>query len=338
MAIENPNPNPNQFMYEENELSAEEQAQIDETIAELSRRGDSIGLYFQDIKRTPLLSPEEEVNLAKKMEKGRAARLEIGESKSELDEDEEARLFDQVSEGIFARDHLIKANTRLVVSNAKKYMGRGLPFLDLIQEGNIGLMRAIDRFDHKRGYKISTYATWWIKQGIQRGIADKGRLIRLPVPTFFELGQINSASKDLEQKLGRSPTFEEIADKLELTVDRVKLLTGVSRIPSSLDVPFYPDGEDRLDMLVADESGGSMDEQTDLGFLKENLDEAMSRLNDREKLILSMRHGLKDGQAYTLKQVGDELGVTRERIRQIEAKALRKLRHRSNSGSLKQFT
>ena len=335
MAIENPNSN--QFMYEEYKLSAEEQAQIEETIAELSRKDDYIGLYFQDIKRTPLLSPEEEVNLAKRMEKGRAARSEIGESKGELGEDEKSRLFDQISEGIAARDHLIKANTRLVINNAKKFMGRGLPFLDLIQEGNIGLMRAVDKFDHKRGYKISTHATWWIKQSIQRGIADKGRAIRLPVPTFIEVGHVNSASKDLEQELGRKPTIEEIADKLEFKVDRVKLLTRMSNLPSSLDVPIYTDGEDRLNMLVADESRGSMEEQIDLSLLKENLEEAMSRLTDREKKILRMRHGMLDGKAYTLKQVGEELELTRERVRQIEAKALRKLSYRSNSGTLYQF-
>ena len=270
---------------------------------------DPVRMYLKEIGNVPLLSGEEEVELAKRVEQG----------------DEEAK------------KKLTEANLRLVVSIAKKYVGRGMPFLDLIQEGNMGLMKAVDKFDYTKGYKFSTYATWWIRQAITRGIADTGRTIRVPVHMVETINKTLRMTRTLLQELGREPTPEEVAARLNAPVARVREVLKISRDPVSLDTPIGEEDDSHLGDFIEDDTALSPSDSAAFSMLREELKSALESLTDRERQVIELRFGLLDGRARTLEEVGKEFNVTRERIRQIEAKALRKLRHPSRSKRLKDF-
>uniref|UniRef100_A0A7C3AQC8 RNA polymerase sigma factor SigA n=1 Tax=Thermorudis sp. TaxID=1969470 RepID=A0A7C3AQC8_9BACT len=302
----------------------------------LSSVSDTVRLYLQEIGETALLTSQEEVWLAKRMERGKAAeqRLRNGEYASE---EERLELLADKEDGERARAHLIQANLRLVVSVAKKYVGRGLSFLDLIQEGNIGLMKATDKFDYKRGYKFSTYATWWIRQAITRAISDQSRTIRLPVHVGETINRVKKMSHRLQQILEREPTQLEVARALDLPEEKVRHVLEAARLPVSLETPVGQDGDAFLGDFIEDESMPAPLELASQQLLRSQIEEALSRLSDRERRIIVLRFGLEDGQFRTLEEVGREFGITRERIRQIEAKALRKLRHPSCSRVLRGY-
>ncbi|MCD7763563.1 MAG: RNA polymerase sigma factor RpoD [Lachnospiraceae bacterium] len=270
---------------------------------------DPVRMYLKEIGNVPLLTGEEEIELAKRVEQG----------------DEEAK------------KKLTEANLRLVVSIAKKYVGRGMPFLDLIQEGNMGLMKAVDKFDYTKGYKFSTYATWWIRQAITRGIADTGRTIRVPVHMVETINKTLRMTRTLLQELGREPTPEEVADRLGVPVSRVREVLKISRDPVSLDTPIGEEDDSHLGDFIEDDTALSPADSAAFSMLREELSTALESLTDRERQVIKLRFGLEDGRARTLEEVGKEFNVTRERIRQIEAKALRKLRHPSRSKRLKDF-
>jgi RNA polymerase primary sigma factor len=296
---------------------------------------DTISLYLKEVGKVPLLTPEEEVELAKKIEEGRLAKKRLAKGVS--DPEERKRLEKLVEEGKEAQDHLIKANSRLVISVAKKYMGRGVPFLDLIQEGNIGLIRAVKKFDYRRGYKFSTYATWWIRQAVTRAIADQGRTIRVPVHMYEQINQLARAVRKLVQELGREPTTEEIAEELGIPPSKVEQIIKVSQHPISLETPVGEEEDSFLGDFIEDESSPSPTESASQSLLREQIEEILKSLSPREAKILKLRFGLLDGYSYTLEEVGRKFGVTRERIRQIEAQALGRLRHPSRSRKLKDF-
>ena len=270
---------------------------------------DPVRMYLKEIGNVPLLTSEEEVELAKRVEQG----------------DEEAK------------KKLTEANLRLVVSIAKKYVGRGMPFLDLIQEGNMGLMKAVDKFDYTKGYKFSTYATWWIRQAITRGIADTGRTIRVPVHMVETINKTLRMTRTLLQELGREPTPEEVAERLNVPVARVREVLKISRDPVSLDTPIGEEDDSHLGDFIEDDTALSPADSAAFSMLREELATALESLTERERQVVRLRFGLEDGRARTLEEVGKEFNVTRERIRQIEAKALRKLRHPSRSKRLKDF-
>lgn len=270
---------------------------------------DPVRMYLKEIGNVPLLTTEQEVELAKRVEAG----------------DEEAK------------KQLTEANLRLVVSIAKKYVGRGMPFLDLIQEGNMGLMKAVDKFNYTKGYKFSTYATWWIRQAITRGIADTGRTIRVPVHMVETINKTLRMTRTLLQELGREPTPEEVAERLNVSVSRVREVLKISRDPVSLDTPIGEEDDSHLGDFIEDDSALSPADSAAFSMLRAELATALESLTDRERQVVKLRFGLEDGRARTLEEVGKEFNVTRERIRQIEAKALRKLRHPSRSKRLKDF-
>ncbi len=297
--------------------------------------GDSVRLYLQEIGETDLLTMAEEVWLAKRMERGKLAEahlVEIGLA-AEMRVTYEADRLD----GEAARAHLIQANLRLVVSVAKKYVGRGLSFLDLIQEGNIGLMKATDKFDYTRGFKFSTYATWWIRQAITRAISDQSRTIRLPVHVGETINRVKKTGHRLQQILEREPTQEEIARAMDVPDDKVRQVLDVSRHPISLEAPVGQDGDAFLGDFIEDETMPQPIELASQELLKSQISDALSKLTERERKIIVLRFGLEDGRFRTLEEVGREFGITRERIRQIEAKALRKLRHPSYSRNLRGY-
>jgi RNA polymerase primary sigma factor len=296
---------------------------------------DSISLYLKEIGRVPLLTAEEEVMLAKRMEKGRDARQLLSDGVDDWEERE--KLLWYVRDGQAAQEHLIKANSRLVVSVAKKYVGRGVPFLDLIQEGNIGLIRAVKKFDYRRGYKFSTYATWWIRQAVTRAIADQGRTIRVPVHMYEQINRLTRTSRQLVQELGRDPTTEEIANELGVTPRKVEHIMRVSQRPLSLEMPVGEEEDSYLGDFIEDEDADSPSEAAGQQLLREVIDEIFQSLTPREVRILQLRFGLVDGYCYTLEEVGKKFGVTRERIRQIEAQALSRLRHPSRSRKLRDY-
>jgi RNA polymerase primary sigma factor len=296
---------------------------------------DSIGLYLKEMARVPLLSTQEEIRLAKLLEKGEAAERLL--SKNGHDREEQRRLERAIDEGKAAREHLIKANTRLVVSIAKKYMGRGVPFLDLIQEGNLGLMKAVEKFDHTRGYRFSTYATWWIRQTITRAIADQGRTIRVPVHMSDRIRRLYKAARHLEQERGRKPTPEEIAEELEIEPRKVRWMLKVSWRPLSLEKPIGEEEDNELGSFIEDDNTPTPTQSAYEHLLKEKMEEVLATLTPREARILRLRFGLLDGRSYTLEEVGQKFGLTRERIRQIEGKALRRLRHPRRSRQLKEY-
>ena len=282
---------------------------IDLSVPEGVSIEDPVRMYLKEIGKVPLLSAEEEIELAKRMENGDEA----------------------------AKKRLAEANLRLVVSSAKRYVGRGMLFLDLIQEGNLGLIKAVEKFDYRKGYKFSTYATWWIRQAITRAIADQARTIRIPVHMVETINKLIRVSRQLLQELGREPTPEEIADKMDMSVERVREILKISQEPVSLETPIGEEEDSHLGDFIQDDNVPVPADAAAFTLLKEQLVEVLSTLTDREQKVLRLRFGLDDGRARTLEEVGKEFNVTRERIRQIEAKALRKLRHPSRSRKLKDY-
>jgi len=298
---------------------------------------DSISLYLKEIGRIPLLTAEQEVSLAKRMEAGRNAKRSLSKGGGRLSQERREELAETVRDGQAAQEHLIKANSRLVVSVAKKYVGRGVPFLDLIQEGNIGLIRAVKKFDYRRGYKFSTYATWWIRQAVTRAIADQGRTIRVPVHMYEQINRLARVSRQLVQELGRDPTMEEIAEGLGVSPKKVERTIKVSQRPLSLEMPVGEEDDSFLGDFIEDSDAPSPTDQASQQLLRDQIDDIFVSLTPREVRILQLRFGLVDGYSYTLEEVGKKFGVTRERIRQIEAQALGRLRHPSRSRKLRDF-
>lgn len=290
---------------------------------------DTVGMYLREMGRVPLLTAEEEAALAQQMELGRAAAAKLELEEESYNPEERERLETQMQKGEEARQSLIRANTRLVISVAKRYLGQGIPFLDLIQEGNLGLMRAVEKFDYRRGYRFSTYATWWIRQAISRAVAEQGRVIRLPTHMGDKIRRVYRVARDLEQSSERTPTTEEIADEMGLDPRRVEWLMELARRPVSLEKPVGEDEDGELGELLVDRDAEEPSEAAYRSLLKKQLEEALETLSPREAQVLRLRYGFVDGRSYTLEEVGQKLNVTRERIRQIEAKALRKLRHPS---------
>jgi len=322
---------------EENESAEDERGEPAELDIDLDLIDidDSISLYLKEIGRVPLLTAEEEVSLAKRMERGRDSRQRLTQGIE--DADERDKLLLAVRDGQAAQEHLIKANSRLVVSVAKKYVGRGVPFLDLIQEGNIGLIRAVKKFDYRRGYKFSTYATWWIRQAVTRAIADQGRTIRVPVHMYEQINRLTRTSRQLVQELGRDPTTEEIADRLGVPPRKVEQIIRVSQRPLSLEMPVGEEEDSYLGDFIEDDEAESPTDSASQTMLRQVIDEIFESLTPREVRILQLRFGLVDGYSYTLEEVGKKFGVTRERIRQIEAQALGRLRHPSRSRKLRDY-
>jgi RNA polymerase primary sigma factor len=304
--------------------------------AEVVSSEDSVGMYLKEMARVPLLGQEEELSIAKRIEAGKKASIEVMKQPYLLQE-RRYELEATIADGLAAREHLIKANTRLVVSIAKRYMGRGIAFLDLIQEGNLGLMKAVEKYDYKRGFRFSTYATWWIRQTISRSIADQARTVRIPVHMLDRIRHIYKATHEMEQKLGRAPTNEELAAEMNLSVNKLQWILKVSWLPLSLESPVGDDEESELGMFIEDEFSPTPLQSAYQSMLKEKLEEVLSTLSPREARILQMRFGLNDGTSYTLEEVGQKFGLTRERIRQIEGKALRRLRHPRRARQLKDY-
>jgi len=304
------------------------------------RTNDPVRQYLQEIGRVKLLTLEEEISLARRIEEGEAARDRLDEEDGEFAQRERRRLQRIVEDGDLARQHLIEANLRLVVSIAKKYNGRGMSFLDLIQEGNQGLIRAVEKFEYRRRYKFSTYATWWIRQAINRAIADQSRTIRIPVHMVETINKLTRASRRLQQELSREPSYEEIADAMgpEWNAEKVEEAFKLTREPFSLETPIGDEEDSFYGDFIPDEQIESPVDEASKIILSEELDEALGKLNEREAQVLKMRKGLVDGREHTLEEVGQFFGVTRERIRQIENKALRKLKyHESRTRKLRDF-
>ncbi|MEX2500768.1 MAG: RNA polymerase sigma factor RpoD [Trueperaceae bacterium] len=304
------------------------------------RTNDPVRQYLQEIGRVKLLSLEEEISLARRIEEGEWARAELEEDPGDRGARDARRLQRIVEDGDMARQHLIEANLRLVVSIAKKYNGRGMSFLDLIQEGNQGLIRAVEKFEYRRRYKFSTYATWWIRQAINRAIADQSRTIRIPVHMVETINKLTRASRRLQQELSREPTYLEIADAMgpEWNADKVEEAFKLTREPFSLETPIGDEEDSFYGDFIPDEQIESPIDEASKIILSEELEEALGKLNEREAQVLKMRKGLVDGREHTLEEVGQFFGVTRERIRQIENKALRKLKyHESRTRKLRDF-
>ena len=299
---------------------------------------DTIGLYLKEMSRVPLLSLEEELGLARRIETGRQSKKDLERQNGHTPAARRNELQQKIDDGILAREHLIKANTRLVVSIAKRYIGRGVPFLDLIQEGNLGLMKAVEKFEYQRGFRFSTYATWWIRQTITRAIADQGRTIRVPVHMVDRIRQLYRTTHEMEQKLGRIPTTDELATSLGVLPNKVDWMLRVSWLPLSLESPINEDEDDsELGMFVEDHLTPTPIQSTYSKLLREKVEEVLDTLPPREARILRLRFGLENGKTYTLEEVGAKFGLTRERIRQIESKALRRLRHPRRARQLKDY-
>jgi len=296
---------------------------------------DTIGLYLKEVSRVPLLTADEEVELAQRIEKGRISREEL--ARVNVSPERRLELRQNIEDSWAARDHLITANSRLVISVAKKYMGRGVPFLDLIQEGNIGLIRATKKFDYRRGHKFSTYATWWIRQAVTRAIADQGRTIRVPVHMGDQINKLLRYQHQLTQKLGRDPSVEELAAELDVPIKKVENMIQVARRPLSLETPTDDEEDSVLGDFIEDDDAPAPADSATYNLLKEHLQLILNDLPPREVRILQLRYGLLDGQAYTLEEVGNKMGVTRERVRQIEAQALSRLRHPSVQKILRDY-
>lgn len=296
---------------------------------------DTIGLYLREVGRVPLLTAEEEVDLAQRIERGRNAREEL--ARGEVNDGHKAELQRFIHDGWAAREHLITANSRLVISVAKKYMGRGVPFLDLIQEGNIGLIRAAKKFDYHRGHKFSTYATWWIRQAVTRAIADQGRTIRVPVHMGDQINKLLRTQHQLTQQLGRAPTVDELAIALDVSQQKVEYMIKVARHPLSLETPTDDEEDSVLGDFIPDEEIPAPDDTATYNLLKAHIFNLLDGLPPREVRILQLRYGLIDGQSYTLEEVGRKMGVTRERVRQIEAQALSRLRHPTVQRILREY-
>ncbi|MCY3866308.1 MAG: sigma-70 family RNA polymerase sigma factor [Chloroflexi bacterium] len=302
---------------------------------------DVVGLYLKEAGRVPLLTAAEEVMLAKRMEAAEFARVRLEDCEEqqvlELSWSEEQGLRATMLDGEKAQEHLIRANARLVISVAKKYIGRGVPFLDLIQEGNIGLIRATNKFEYQRGHKFSTYATWWIRQAVSRAVADQGRTIRVPVHMGDQLNRMRRVQLQLLQELGREPKIDELALGMDTTPDKVENLLEISRRPVSLETPIDDEGDSTFGDFVEDSNSPAPSEEVATHLLHVQLQQALDKLPDREAQILRLRYGLADGRVYTLEEVGQTIGVTRERVRQLEAQALNRLRQSSAHVILKDY-
>ena len=325
----------------------EEIAEIEEeelvdpnTLVDSFNIDDPVRMYLKEIGRVPLLSADEEVALATAMSAGRAAQERIdqaAETEEPISDEEMAQLKADIKEGNKAKQKLAEANLRLVVSIAKRYVGRGMLFLDLIQEGNLGLIKAVEKFDYTKGYKFSTYATWWIRQAITRAIADQARTIRIPVHMVETINKVIRVSRQLLQQLGHDPSPEEISAEMGMPVDKVREILKIAQEPVSLETPIGEEEDSHLGDFIPDEGASEPSEAASFTLLKEQLVDVLSTLTPREEKVLKLRFGIEDGRTRTLEEVGKEFNVTRERIRQIEAKALRKLRHPSRSKKLKDF-
>jgi RNA polymerase primary sigma factor len=326
---------------ERSDLDREEMEARAEAMADARvKTNDPVRQYLQEIGRVKLLTLEEEISLARRIEEGEEARRVLDEEGDTYEERRRRQLKRVVEDGDLARQHLIEANLRLVVSIAKKYNGRGMSFLDLIQEGNQGLIRAVEKFEYRRRYKFSTYATWWIRQAINRAIADQSRTIRIPVHMVETINKLTRASRRLQQELSREPTFAEIADAMgpDWNAEKVEEAFKLTREPFSLETPIGDEEDSFYGDFIPDENIESPVEQASKVILSEELDEALNKLSDREAMVLKLRKGLVDGREHTLEEVGSHFGVTRERIRQIENKALRKLKyHESRTRKLRDF-
>lgn len=329
---------------DEDEVEVEK---IDLSVPEGVSVEDPVRMYLKEIGKVPLLSADEEIELAQNMEDGAVATEKINVLKGRIDgasEEEKAEIKEEiktlqrdVDKGADAKKRLAEANLRLVVSIAKRYVGRGMLFLDLIQEGNLGLIKAVEKFDYKKGYKFSTYATWWIRQAITRAIADQARTIRIPVHMVETINKLIRVSRQLLQELGREPSPEEIAKEMNMPVERVREILKISQEPVSLETPIGEEEDSHLGDFIKDDNVPVPADAAAFTLLKEQLEEVLGTLTEREQKVLTLRFGLEDGRARTLEEVGKEFNVTRERIRQIEAKALRKLRHPSRSKKLKDY-
>ena len=303
---------------------------------EAGSTSDTVRMYLKEIGRVGLLTGEDERRLAQRIEIGNLAGTEL-DCNHELAPADQRKLMRAVEAGQRAKSELIQANLRLVVSIAKRYAGRGMHFLDLIQEGNLGLMRAVDKFDYTKGFKFSTYATWWIRQAITRAIADQARTIRIPVHMVESMNRVLRIQRQMHQELEREPTLEELADRCAMPVERIREILRISQDPMSLDAPVGEEEDSNLADFIKDDSAEAPAEVATRRMLVHAVEEALSELSEREQEVVKMRFGLVDGQAKTLEEVGREFGVTRERIRQIEAKTLAKLRHPQRSQKLKEF-
>jgi len=303
---------------------------------------DPVRMYLKEIGRVPLLTGPQEVELAKRIESGTEAASIVLDARAAgemevLDADERRHLAATIRDGKDAKAELTQANLRLVVSIAKRYVGRGMQLLDLIQEGNLGLMRAVEKFDYTKGFKFSTYATWWIRQAITRAIADQARTIRIPVHMVESINKVHRVQRQMAQEMEREPTVEELADKVDMTVERVREIMRISQDPLSLDSPVGEEDDSNLGDFIEDQRAEAPDDRAASMMLSDTLAEAMEGLNEREQQVVRLRFGLDDGQARTLEEVGKEFGVTRERIRQIESKTLAKLRHPHRSQKLRDY-
>ena len=329
---------------DEDEVEVEK---IDLSVPEGVSVEDPVRMYLKEIGKVPLLSADEEIELAQNMEDGAVATEKINVLKGRLDgasEEEKAEIKAEiktlqrdVDKGADAKKRLAEANLRLVVSIAKRYVGRGMLFLDLIQEGNLGLIKAVEKFDYKKGYKFSTYATWWIRQAITRAIADQARTIRIPVHMVETINKVKKTNSQLLHQNGRDPSAEEIAKEMNMPVERVREILKISQEPVSLETPIGEEEDSHLGDFIKDDNVPVPADAAAFTLLKEQLEEVLGTLTEREQKVLTLRFGLEDGRARTLEEVGKEFNVTRERIRQIEAKALRKLRHPSRSRKLKDY-
>ena len=330
---------------EELEEIPEEEIVDPNTLVDAFGIDDPVRMYLKEIGKVNLLTPEEEIELAQDMGAGDVAKEQIAEIKRarkkgeevSITAEEEAELAKLVKRGEAAKQRLAEANLRLVVSIAKRYVGRGMLFLDLIQEGNLGLIKAVEKFDYTKGYKFSTYATWWIRQAITRAIADQARTIRIPVHMVETINKVIRVSRQLLQELGHDPSPEEIAEEMSMPVDKVREILKIAQEPVSLETPIGEEEDSHLGDFIPDEDASEPSEAASFTLLKEQLVDVLGTLTPREEKVLKLRFGIEDGRTRTLEEVGKEFNVTRERIRQIEAKALRKLRHPSRSKKLKDF-
>lgn len=324
-------------------VSLQDDEEVEESantpLADLERVAvdDSISLYLREMAEVPLLSDAEEISLGRRIERAADARLELILQNGSLAHERRRELEALIRDGTQARESLIKANTRLVVSIARRYQGRGVAFLDLIQEGNLGLIRAVEKFEYRRGFRFSTYATWWIRQGITRAISDQARTIRVPVHMTDRMRKMYKATQEFEQREGRMPKIEELAECLGIDVSKVHLLYQVAQTPVSLESPVGDEEDSELGMLVEDENSPSPTQVTHLNMLSERLEKVLSTLTPREARVLRLRFGLGHDRSYTLEEVGQKLGLTRERIRQIESRALRRLRQPSLARILREY-
>ena len=314
----------------------EEEEEESDDVAAISS-DDSIGLYLREMARVPLLTNAEEIKLARKVDHAARTKMRLASTERTLKPDEIEKHNLILEDGRLAREHLIKANTRLVVSIAKKYMGRGVPFLDLIQEGNLGLMKAVEKYNHKLGFRFSTYATWWIRQTITRAIADQARTIRVPVHMSDRIRRLYKTTHEMEQALGRKPNPNEIAAELGIELAKVEWMLKVSWRPLSLEQPVGEEEDNEFGSFIEDETTPSPSQTVYEGLLHDKIEQVLSSLTPREQRILRLRFGLVNGKSYTLEEVGQKFGLTRERIRQIEGRALRRLRHPVRSRQLKDF-